>query len=97
MSKRQVTDYPYIEFTVRAYNTSPRHFPDSAKDVKEGLALFLAFPSEVTDDDGSDLGSIAGGTGAVVIQDNVREAYWQIPHDQLWYAYIEAVKKQDTI
>ena len=87
MQKNQVTDYPYIEITVRAYNT---------RDTGKGGLLSFAWAStDVTDDDKNNLGFIAGG-GGVVLVSITRGPYFQILHKDIWNAIQEAMEAQNA-
>lgn len=82
----KVTDFPYIEITVRAYNTNATDETDG-----HGLVTFVAFCTDVGEN--GELGFVGGGVGSVVIHHSNGGPYLQIPHDQLWFAVEEALKK----
>jgi len=79
----QLKEQPFVEFTVRAYQ---------AWNEKEGrgISVFKIFPTDVSNDDGERLGSIAGGTGHLTISVNDGEHAYQgeylVPHDDIWHA-----------
>lgn len=87
MAKKKVKDYPSIEIKVKAYDTKP---PDG---IGEGIVVFHAFPTEVSIGK-RELGFVAGGTGYVVVS-FVDGPYFMIPHDELWAAFQEALKKKE--
>ena len=60
------------------------------------MVTFVAFATDVTDEDGNDLGDIGGGLGVVTISTTGSDGvYLQIPHDELWYAAMEAIEAGD--
>jgi hypothetical protein len=85
--KKHVKDYPFVEITLRAYDTR-------ARDGEPGLAVFHAFATEVSDDDGKELGIVSGGTGYVVVCVWDGGPTFLIPHDEIWYAIQKAMEAQ---
>lgn len=86
-NKPNIHVYPSVEFSVKAYNTDPGKNP---KMPNSGIAVFHTFATDVTDDDGNELGFISGGTGYVVVQVK-NKGYYLIPHDEIWYAILRAI------
>lgn len=58
--------------------------------TKQGYMMFKVFCTDVSDDDDEKIGSIYGGTGAVVV--TIGNETWHIRHSDLWYAFQEALK-----
>ena len=60
-----------------------------------GLMTFVTFNTDVKEH-GTDkvLGSIGGGLGSVTLSRQDEMGQWQIHHDDLWHAFIEAVEGQ---
>jgi len=63
-----------------------------------GSLVFKCFTTDVYDDDDNQIGAIGGGTGAVTLSAKAIEAKgeWMIWHDDLWYAFMEAVEKENA-
>ncbi|MHA2063250.1 MAG: hypothetical protein ACXABY_02595 [Candidatus Thorarchaeota archaeon] len=63
---------------------------------KQGLLTFKSFTTDVLEDD-EIVGTIGGGLGAVTLSNRGDEALgeWQIHHDDLWYAFQEALNEVD--
>jgi hypothetical protein len=86
--RKPVKDYPFVEFTLRAYDTRPR-------DGEPGLTVFHTFPTEVSDGDGKEIGIVSGGTGYVVVcvwSDDGNGPTFLIPHDDIWFAIQKAME-----
>ena len=61
-----------------------------------GLVTFQSFVTDVKEADTNEpLGTIGGGLGAVTLRRmDDGPASWQIHHDDLWHAFIEALESQ---
>lgn len=92
--KRDIKDFPSFEISVRVYDTTPIEFPDSEEDTKEGLLVFSAFHTDISDGDNNPVGSIGGGMGSIVITEK-GGAYYMITHEDLWYALIRGKESAD--
>ena len=57
----------------------------------QGLTRFRTFVTDVFDDDDNKIGAIGGGTGAVTLSE-AGEEEWTLHHDDLWFAFQEALK-----
>ena len=56
----------------------------------KGLTRFRTFVTDVLDDEDNKIGAIGGGTGAVILTEADGEE-WTLHHDDLWYAFQEAL------
>lgn len=84
----QREDFPFIEFTVRAYNTKA-----SEATGGKGLMTFVLDSSDVSDEETNEhLGYVGGGLGSFIVSS--KDGYFMIPHDQVWTALHEALEKQ---
>lgn len=99
LTELTIQDFPYVEFTVRAYNTKATDetggrgiltFVVNTTDVTDGS------PSKKLDENGvpiNKIGYVGGGMGSVVI--SIRdEGYFMIPHAELWNALTDALEKE---
>lgn len=88
--KFNLKDQPFIEITVRAY----RSMEKTTSGSKRG-ALLLKFQDTMTDvgEDGC-MGYVAGAVGGVMLVDKRREFDdpYIIKHDDLWYAFQDALE-----
>ena len=76
---------PRISLTVEAVHPVA-YLPDGGR---AGLAVFNVFVTDVKDEDDNVVGSIGGGIGAVTL--TYEGKTWQIRHDDLWHAFMEAL------
>ena len=62
---------------------------------RQGLTRFRTFTTDALDDDDNLLGTIGGGTGAITLNKDGEE--WTIHHDDLWYAFVEAIEAVEKL
>ena len=83
---KQVTDYPKTEITVPIYDTRI----DASG---QGLLTFMFNPTTVQND-GKEIGYVAGGMGVFVIQ-IIDGPYFQLRHEDLWSAVEKSMEPSD--
>lgn len=62
--------------------------------MRKGFSRFKTFSTDAIGENDERLGTISGGTGAVCLTKDGKE--WTIHHDDLWYAFVEALEKLDV-
>ncbi len=91
--KRKDPRFKKTQITVDVYHT----WVVDEDGLRQGFSRFKSFTTAVYNEDETEqIGIIGGGTGAVTLSRlGNNEGEWTIHHDDLWFAFLEALEKLD--